>query len=304
MSSKICPTEGNPCSLELIPTCLAKTCPRLIEAAQLNDLCVSWLFVRPQSEILSETVIYWLPVTACQAVGLLAPNESAVRESSWPVAPSTVPNSLRVGLLQDAEVDGLESKSASGRKLTVACEKYTDGAHDKDSCDNSHAVEMFHLLKRNLNISVDFRYVPSLEELTRGMYFQEWDVTYMIISLQEHDIIFFDFPDIALDHETFFSRKSAHRIVTLSEVFWESWRVVVATLTLIVILTFTQVLLREGVRPSLQGATGTASLLLAAVLATSTTEPLPSTRRGRCLSRALFGTLVRAYIAPFGLLPQ
>ncbi|KAL1481320.1 hypothetical protein MTO96_015754 [Rhipicephalus appendiculatus] len=60
-------------------------------------------------------------------------------------------------------------------------------------------------------------------------------------------------------------------------------------MTMLVLVAVTQVLVTEGLRPTVHGATGTVTLLLAAVLATSATEPVTRTRRSRFLVRALFG---------------
>ncbi|KAH7935960.1 hypothetical protein HPB52_015591 [Rhipicephalus sanguineus] len=263
--------------------------PNIIRATQLGDVCVSWLFVRPESEIISHAVTYWKPALACQALGLLAPNDTVVRKTLWPVTQHTLLNPDWGGLLQRAKPDALVTKRLSGEQLTVACAKYFPYRHKEGSCDHPSAVRIFQTLKDNYNLSVNFRNVFFVKELVRGIYRQEWDMTYVLLVIQEDDVFISELPLISLGHETFFSRKSASRTVTLSQVSWESRRIMAATLTLIGLVALTQALITEGVRPSVQGAADTVSLLMAAVLGTSTTERTRGIRRGRFLRRALFG---------------
>ncbi|KAL1448397.1 hypothetical protein MTO96_044075 [Rhipicephalus appendiculatus] len=178
---------------------------------------------------------------------------------------------------------------SAGKKLTVACAKYPTYGHKRVSCDHPSALYIFQALKDNCNLSVNFRNVYSVDELLRGTYLREWDVTYVFAVIGEQEVFSSDFPLIVLRHETFFSHKRTCRTVTLFEVGWESRRVVVATLALIGLVALTQVLITEGVRPTVHRASEVVSLLLAAVLATSTTEPARRIQHRRFIRRALFG---------------
>ncbi|KAL1478529.1 hypothetical protein MTO96_016214 [Rhipicephalus appendiculatus] len=121
--------------------------PKLINGSRLSDLCVSWLFVRPQSEILSHATTPWKPVLACQKVFLLALNESVGSKPLRNVTQSTVSTHRFMGPLQDTETYGPELKRLSGQKLTVACTKYASYGHNASSCDHAFASAIFRLLK-------------------------------------------------------------------------------------------------------------------------------------------------------------
>ncbi|KAL3243376.1 hypothetical protein MRX96_020589 [Rhipicephalus microplus] len=148
-----------------------------------------------------------------------------------PLHQAAVANHGRSGSHQGTKNHPVQLKSLSGLKLTVACLKGYFYGHNQDSCYHPLAWDIFELLKKNCNVSIDFVKLTSGREMLFGTISHKWDVAYVIALLYNVDVLVFDIPFIVIDHETFFSRKSAHRTVALSEVGRECWRLAVATIT-------------------------------------------------------------------------
>ncbi|KAL3243369.1 hypothetical protein MRX96_020582 [Rhipicephalus microplus] len=271
------------------PSTSFEDAPKLVSAAELRSFCVSWLFLRPHLDTISHDLDSWPRLSPCQSISLVSLNGTPLREVLWPTSSAAVANHGRSGSHQVTKNHPVQLKSLSGLKLTVACLKGYFYGHNQDSCYHPLAWDIFELLKKNCNVSIDFVKLSSGREMLFGTISHKWDVAYVIALLYNVDVLVFDIPFIVIDHETFFSRKSAHRTVALSEVGRECWRLAVATMTILLLVTFTQVLVTEGRHPTVRGTTNTLTLLLAAVLATSATEPVIRRRRCGFFSRALIG---------------
>ncbi|KAL3198205.1 hypothetical protein MRX96_044501 [Rhipicephalus microplus] len=200
------------------PSASFEDAPKLVSAAELRSFCVSWLFLRPHLDTISRDLDSWPRLSPCQSISLVSLNGTQLRESLWPTSAAVVANHERSGSHQDTKIHPVQLKSLSGLKMTVACLKGYFYGHNQDSCYHPLAWDIFELLKKNCNVSMDIVKLSSGKEMLFGTISHKWDVAYIIALLYNVDVLVFDIPFIVIDHETFFSRKSAHRTVALSEV--------------------------------------------------------------------------------------
>ncbi|KAL3198203.1 hypothetical protein MRX96_044499 [Rhipicephalus microplus] len=241
-------------------------------------------------------------LSPCYVFGVLEIKGAHIKNAAWPLTSSVSHNPSAEEILSNLRIESTKVKRLSGERLTVACfigHFYGGGKH---SCDHQ-AIEFLLGCLRQTNVSLNIIYIPIFGSVRRDTAYSQWDILFLSAKLDAEIVLDADIPHVEMIQETFYSRINDDRIVTLSEVVYDSKPLIASTLALLLAVALVLAKMENCQLPPLVRITDSVTLLLASVLATS--APLPGNVSRRVISGvALYYPLVPCGTSTILLLPQ